>query len=270
MKKNHTVVSFDRKFHAWSVTDLHWKLSEPTWNDVVFCFPIWNLQIWPPPRTLQIVDLLNPNTDFPLNLRWQKSRGFYVENLYVIECETVEDLMSVLETGQFPCSQIVPFAPKGSKWSAVNVMFTCFCNSILFYQLPIVQADTTDISNTQNWKSQTLKNQKKEFQHNSAVCFIYWKMAVKKNRWRILCFVLDLGGSISIFIQSWNDRIRGITHKPYRASEESLSYLNCLFFQKEISVIRELVQSNDPSLQVLFKNFLMHLRLWSHNNCPKT
>ena len=35
-----------------------------------------------------------------LQVRWSKNKGFYVENLFVVECESVDDLMAVLEEGK--------------------------------------------------------------------------------------------------------------------------------------------------------------------------
>ncbi len=48
----------------------------------------------------QVVDLLNPNSYRPLLVRWSKHRGFYVENLFTIQCESIDDLMAVLDEGQ--------------------------------------------------------------------------------------------------------------------------------------------------------------------------
>ncbi|XP_078336368.1 uncharacterized protein LOC111133229 isoform X5 [Crassostrea virginica] len=47
----------------------------------------------------QVIDLLNPNQKRYLQVRWSKNKGFYVENLFVAECECVDDLMAVLEEG---------------------------------------------------------------------------------------------------------------------------------------------------------------------------
>ena len=46
----------------------------------------------------QVRDLLNLNSG-NLGLRWSKSRGFYVENLFVVECEDIQDMMAVLIEG---------------------------------------------------------------------------------------------------------------------------------------------------------------------------
>jgi len=48
----------------------------------------------------QVIDLLNPNMRRYLQVRWSKNKGFYVENLFVVECETEDDLNAVLEEGR--------------------------------------------------------------------------------------------------------------------------------------------------------------------------
>jgi hypothetical protein len=52
---------------------------------------------------LQVIDLLNPGTARkPLAVRWsKKSRGFFVENLFTVDCEELDDLLAVLEEGNF-------------------------------------------------------------------------------------------------------------------------------------------------------------------------
>ena len=50
--------------------------------------------------SLQVIDLLNPNMRRYLQVRWSKNKGFYVENLFVVECESDDDLMAVLEEGR--------------------------------------------------------------------------------------------------------------------------------------------------------------------------
>ncbi|CAH1638396.1 unnamed protein product [Spodoptera littoralis] len=49
----------------------------------------------------KVIDLLNPGSARkPLQVRWSKeSRGFYVENLFTVDCETLDDLFAVLEEG---------------------------------------------------------------------------------------------------------------------------------------------------------------------------
>ncbi|XP_064612228.1 kinesin-like protein KIF12 [Liolophura sinensis] len=47
----------------------------------------------------QVIDLLNTNQRKYLAVRWSKNRGFYVENLFVVECENLDDLLAVLEEG---------------------------------------------------------------------------------------------------------------------------------------------------------------------------
>lgn len=36
-----------------------------------------------------------------LVVRWSTDRGFYVEDLFTVTCETEDDLMAVLEEGRF-------------------------------------------------------------------------------------------------------------------------------------------------------------------------
>lgn len=50
---------------------------------------------------MQVIDLLNPGTARkPLQVRWSKeSRSFYVENLFTVDCEELDDLFAVLEEG---------------------------------------------------------------------------------------------------------------------------------------------------------------------------
>ncbi|XP_043474477.1 kinesin-like protein KIF12 isoform X2 [Leptopilina heterotoma] len=48
----------------------------------------------------KVIDLLNPGLRKPLAVRWsKKSRGFFVENLFTVECEELDDLLAVLEEG---------------------------------------------------------------------------------------------------------------------------------------------------------------------------
>lgn len=49
----------------------------------------------------KIIDLLNPgNSRKSLAVRWsKKTRGFFVENLFTVECEELDDLIGVLEEG---------------------------------------------------------------------------------------------------------------------------------------------------------------------------
>ncbi|KAG8184714.1 hypothetical protein JTE90_013100 [Oedothorax gibbosus] len=46
-----------------------------------------------------VLDLLNPSTK-PLPVRWSKEKGFYPENLFVVECEDAGDLEGVLDEGR--------------------------------------------------------------------------------------------------------------------------------------------------------------------------
>ncbi|KAI9220464.1 P-loop containing nucleoside triphosphate hydrolase protein [Blastocladiella britannica] len=45
-----------------------------------------------------VQDLLNPSAA-SLPVRWKRNRGFYVENLFVVECEVLDDCLAVLEEG---------------------------------------------------------------------------------------------------------------------------------------------------------------------------
>lgn len=51
----------------------------------------------------QVIDLLNPGTTRkPLSVRWsKKSRSFFVENLFTVDCEELDDLQAVLEEGRY-------------------------------------------------------------------------------------------------------------------------------------------------------------------------
>jgi kinesin family member 12 len=46
----------------------------------------------------QVQDLLNPG-GAGLPIRWSAEKGFYVENLFVVECSVLDDCMAVLEEG---------------------------------------------------------------------------------------------------------------------------------------------------------------------------
>ncbi|XP_022168370.1 kinesin-like protein KIF12 [Myzus persicae] len=49
----------------------------------------------------KVIDLLNPGTvRKPLEVRWsRKARNFYVDNLFMVDCEELDDLQAVLEEG---------------------------------------------------------------------------------------------------------------------------------------------------------------------------
>ncbi|XP_075264906.1 kinesin-like protein KIF12, partial [Convolutriloba macropyga] len=51
----------------------------------------------------KVKDLLNPAGPDSLKIRWTKNKGFHVENLFTVECETIEDIMIILEEGWFSC-----------------------------------------------------------------------------------------------------------------------------------------------------------------------
>jgi len=48
-----------------------------------------------------VLDLLNVQGGKKLNMRWSVNKGFYIENLFTIQCDTFDDLMAVLEEGRF-------------------------------------------------------------------------------------------------------------------------------------------------------------------------
>jgi hypothetical protein len=47
----------------------------------------------------QVKDLLNVGGANSLPVRWKSDRGFYVENLFIVECEVLDDCVAVLEEG---------------------------------------------------------------------------------------------------------------------------------------------------------------------------
>ncbi|BFZ04439.1 hypothetical protein BsWGS_07478 [Bradybaena similaris] len=47
----------------------------------------------------QVIDLLNNSQGRYLSVRWSKNKGFYVENLFTVVCQTADDLMAVLHEG---------------------------------------------------------------------------------------------------------------------------------------------------------------------------
>ncbi|CAG2204241.1 KIF12 [Mytilus edulis] len=73
-----------------------------------------------PPQ--QVIDLLNTNHRRYLNVRWSKNKGFYVENLFIVECETVDDLMAVLEEDDIhcECTKVVKISTEAIKQHRSN------------------------------------------------------------------------------------------------------------------------------------------------------
>ncbi len=45
-----------------------------------------------------VYDLLNPKGP-SLPIRWTAEKGFFVENLYVIDCDVLDDCLAILEEG---------------------------------------------------------------------------------------------------------------------------------------------------------------------------
>lgn len=65
-------------------------------KDVITTFTAEYIEIY----REQVLDLLNPLSGRgALPVRWKADRGFYVENLFVVECETLDDMLAVLEEG---------------------------------------------------------------------------------------------------------------------------------------------------------------------------
>ena len=49
-----------------------------------------------------VLDLLNPqNSGLPV--RWTPERGFFVEHLYIVDCDSLDDSLAVLEEGNRYC-----------------------------------------------------------------------------------------------------------------------------------------------------------------------
>lgn len=63
-------------------------------SDIKFTMKASYLEIY----NEQVQDLLNPSSA-SLPVRYNTERGFYVENLFVVECEVLDDCMAVLEEG---------------------------------------------------------------------------------------------------------------------------------------------------------------------------
>ena len=64
-----------------------------TREDTSYSFKASYLEIY----NEQVTDLLNPSST-TLPVRWRRS-GFFVENLFVVELETIEDVLAVFEEG---------------------------------------------------------------------------------------------------------------------------------------------------------------------------
>jgi hypothetical protein len=45
-----------------------------------------------------VIDLLNPQY-YGLPIRWNRERGFFVEKLIIVDCDTLDDCLAVLEEG---------------------------------------------------------------------------------------------------------------------------------------------------------------------------
>jgi hypothetical protein len=73
---------------------LYQKIAEKSANDTRYTVRGSYLEIY----NEQVQDLLNP-TNSSLPVRWSAERGFYVENLFVVQCEVLDDSFAVLEEG---------------------------------------------------------------------------------------------------------------------------------------------------------------------------
>ncbi|XP_032780386.2 kinesin-like protein KIF12 [Daphnia magna] len=73
------------------------RLKENTKSDCTYIIKASFLEIY----NEKVIDLLNLSTfKKPLQVRWSRaSGGFYVENLFTVECEEFDDLLAVLEEG---------------------------------------------------------------------------------------------------------------------------------------------------------------------------
>ncbi|CAL1543571.1 unnamed protein product [Lymnaea stagnalis] len=104
--KTHTMTGPPAQFHTVGVTP------DPNMYGVMQRSFKYLFQILKKQRTLklvkasflevyneQVIDLLNNSHRKYLTIRWSKNKGFYVENLFTVECETIDDLMAVLEEG---------------------------------------------------------------------------------------------------------------------------------------------------------------------------
>lgn len=70
------------------------------YTNTIHCRLIFN-KILKKTIIIQVIDLLNPGTlRKPLDVRWsRKARNFYVDNLFMVDCEELDDLQAVLEEG---------------------------------------------------------------------------------------------------------------------------------------------------------------------------
>ncbi|KAL8615754.1 hypothetical protein ACOMHN_040249 [Nucella lapillus] len=73
----------------------------------------------------QVIDLLNNSHRRYLSVRWSKNKGFYVENLFTVECETLDDLMAVLEEGRSThCPGTLASITAAAGWSTQRCPWT--------------------------------------------------------------------------------------------------------------------------------------------------
>lgn len=84
----------------------------------------------------QVIDLLNPGTSRkPLAVRWsKKTRGFFVENLFTVECEELDDLLAVLEEGKKKKTKQF-FQRKKTTYNSKNIFAVPCSSSPLNYKI---------------------------------------------------------------------------------------------------------------------------------------
>ena len=87
---------------------------------------------------MQVIDLLNSNQRTYLAVRWSRHKGFYVENLFHVECESIEDLFAVLEEGRrcsavcwvFSINQSIYFVTQTQSICCLYGLHQCFPVSV--------------------------------------------------------------------------------------------------------------------------------------------
>ena len=84
----------------------------------------------------QLTDLLNPSTG-PLAMRFSEQRGFFVENLTVVQCHTVDDLMAVVKEGvrnrHVSAHQLNKDSSRSHAAMTVCCFFVMFCFVLFCY-----------------------------------------------------------------------------------------------------------------------------------------
>eukprot|EP00052_Salpingoeca_macrocollata_P024649 m.221532 g.221532 ORF g.221532 m.221532 type:complete len:850 (-) comp22291_c0_seq1:22-2571(-) len=100
-------------------------------RDSTFTFQATYIEVY----NEQVLDLLNPNSGRgALPVRWKADRGFYVENVFVVECACEDDALAVLEEGMR--YRQVAGHEMNERSSRSHAMLTIYINS-----------DTTNVTN---------------------------------------------------------------------------------------------------------------------------